>query len=164
MVSIQIPVFEFWSILFAFCLFVVYSLSISILLKHKISQYPTLSHTLHKNMDLFLKGRAWKALKLRLQTPAIQRDDHLVNYGEQIIEQCRSWSYSPTSGVHKPARLKSPVYLYVYVFPFSFTDLLLDIVLHKNSLLAIPPALRTQSFFRCRENFNPKTNYIKSVS
>lgn len=126
-----------------YCLLSAFLLSIA-------CRYPSSSNTKYLNtqllvirciktwMDLFLKGSAWKALKLRLQTPAIQRDDHLVNYGEQIIEQCRSWSYSPTSGLHKPAWLKSPVYL--YVFPFSFTDLLLDIVLHKNSLLAIPPA------------------------
>lgn len=87
-----------------YCLLSAFLLSIA-------CRYPSSSNTKYLNtqllvirciktwMDLFLKGSAWKALKLRLQTPAIQRDDHLVNYGEQIIEQCRSWSYLPTSGL-----------------------------------------------------------------
>lgn len=135
-------------------------------------RYPSSSNTKYLNtqllvirciMDLFLKGSAWKALKLRLQAPAIQRDDHLVNYGEQIIEQCRSWSYSPTSGLHKPARLKSPVYLCLSFFfhwpAAGYCTTQKQFTCDSSSLL-----LRTQSFFRCRENFNPKTNYIKSVS
>lgn len=149
-----------------YCLLSAFLLSIA-------CRYPSSSNTKYLNtqllvirciktwMDLFLKGSAWKALKLRLQTPAIQRDDHLVNYGEQIIEQCRSWSYSPTSQTStvKESCISLCLSFFFHWPAAGYCTTQKLFTCDSSSLL-----LRTQSFFRCRENFNPKTNYIKSVS